>query len=35
VLLPFQGSERWRPVERLLLGRGEDACSWHRGPAVS
>ncbi len=35
VLLPFQGGERWWAVERLLLGCGEDACAWHRGPAVS
>ena len=35
VLLPFQGGERGWAVERLLLGRGEDACAWHRGPAVS
>ena len=35
VLLPFQGGERWWAVERLLLGRREDACAWHRGPDVS
>jgi hypothetical protein len=35
VLPPFQGGERWWTVERLLLGRGEDTCTWHWGPAVS
>jgi hypothetical protein len=34
VLLPLRGGGRWWAVERLLLGRGENACAWDRGPAV-
>ena len=34
VPLPLRGGERRRAVERLLLGRAEDAWAWHRGPVV-